>query len=515
MNEQNFDNQIRDSLGDYHSKLDTGALWKHLEPQIAADKKRRQSIFWWWSGAGVLLALGAWAWFALQNPQQFSPASEMAIENQTATQSSPETAASSVVTKPATGEATNPATGVEQTPEEAEEAIATKPTQTPVVETPERLVSKLPKSTSKPGSKRNLPQANTFKQSTLPASGYAPAPANLNAAEPASPVAIAADPKSDAGAVPESAGVVQKEETKVIAQQKNPQTSGASSGAVAEQTPAIMPLSPLAWLELKSLLTTDQMPPVLPVALAKPEKKATKTDLLLRPNFEIGYALKTLEDFLPDSLSNSHVQARLESEEALEYLHGNLLLGARHHSGWYALTGLGYTRITERFSFNAERTEQDSVEGITEIYIGAQGDSTFTAGLVERTRHISYRKRTYSSYTLLDVPLIAGYEWEKGRWSYGAEAGVFLNISMKAKGDALDVNDEFIRLEDTDWFKPSIGISYYGSLRIGYALDDKTRISLGPTFRYVPNIAGDPATTYSFTQKYGLLGLNIGIARRF
>ena len=276
-----------------------------------------------------------------------------------------------------------------------------------------------------------------------------------------------------------------------------------------------MPLSPLAWLELKSLLTTDQMPPVLPVGTTTPRKKTAKTALLIRPNFEIGYAFKTLEGRGPDSIPNPHVPARRESEEALEYLHGNLLLGVRHHTGLYALTGLGYTSITERFSLNTERTERDSVGGITEIYINAEGDSTFTEGMVERIRYITYRKRTYSSYTLLDVPLIVGYEWEKRRWSFGAEAGIFLNISLKAKGDALGVENNFTRLEETDWFKPSIGLSYYGSLRIGYAIDEKTRISLGPTYRYVPNIAGDPNSTYAFEQKYGLLGLNLGIARRF
>jgi len=505
MNEQNFDNQIRDSLGDYHSKLDTGALWKELKPQIAADKKRRRGIFWWWSGAGVLLALGVWAWVALQNPQPISSASEMDVENQD--DLSPAT--SGADTKLASEEKTATTSPFGQTGEATQGAVVANPSQAPVVENPERLVSRLSKSTPKPGSKRNLPQGPTFKQSTPPASGHTPTPANLTASEPASPVASTADPKSDVG-VAQKPGFVQKEETNPsTAQEEVLQTTGAIAGQ------ATAPLSPLDWLELKSLFTTDQMPPVLSVGTTKPRKKTAKTALLIRPNFEIGYAFKTLEDFAPDSLTNFHVPVRRESEEALEYLHGNLLLGARHHTGWYALTGLGYTSITERFSFNTERTERDSVGGITEIYINAEGDSTFTEGMVLRTRHITYRKRTHSSYTLLDVPLIAGYEWEKGRWSYGAEAGIFLNISLKAKGDALDVENNFTRLEETDWFKPSIGLSYYGSLRIGYAIDEKTRISLGPTYRYVPNIAGDPSSTYAFEQKYGLLGVNLGIAFKF
>ncbi|MFM9949088.1 MAG: hypothetical protein ACKV1O_14195, partial [Saprospiraceae bacterium] len=468
MNEQNFDNQIRDSLGDYHSKLDTGALWKELEPQIAADKKRRRGIFWWWSGAGVLLALGVWAWVALQNPQPISAASEMGAENQAANLSS-ETKTSGAETKPASEGKTAKTSPFGQTGEATKGAVAVNPTQAPVVETPAQpvsKVSKLPKSVSKPAGKRNLPQAAAFGKSTPPASDQAPMAANASA--PASPTAGTANPQPDVKTAQEAA-MVTKEEKNPADQEGVLQTTGAIAGQV------IAPLSPLAWLELKSLLNMDQMPPVLPVGTTKPRKKAAKTDLLIRPNFEIGYALKTLEDFAPDSLTNYHLPVRRESEEALEYLHGNLLLGARHHSGWYALTGLGYTSITERFSFNAERTERDSVGGITEIYINAEGDSTFTEGMVERIRYISYRKRTYSSYTLLDVPLIVGYEWEKRRWSFGAEAGIFLNISLKATGDALDVENNFTRLEETDWFKPSIGLSYYGSLRIGYAINDKTR----------------------------------------
>ncbi len=511
MNEQNFDNQIRDSLGDYHSKLDTGALWKELEPQIAADKKRRRGIFWWWSGAGVLLALGIWAWVALQNPQPISSVSEVGVENQAANLSS-ETKTSGAGTKTASEEKTATTSPFEQTGEATNGAVVVNPTQAPVVETPEQPVSKvsrLPKSVSKPAGKRNLPQAAAFGKSTPPASdGQAPIAAKANAPVPASPTTGTANPQPDVKAAQEAA-MVTKEAMNPAAQEGVLQTTGAIAGSV------IAPLSPLAWLELKSLLNLDQMPPVLPVGTSKPSKKTAKTDLLIRPNFEMGNAFKTLEDFASDSLTNYHLPVRRESEEALEYLHGNLLLGARHHTGWYALTGLGYTSITERFSFNTERTEIDSVGGITEIYINAEGDSTFTQGMVERTRYITYRKRTHSSYTLLDVPLIAGYEWEKGRWSFGAEAGIFLNISLKAKGDVLDVENNFTRLEDTDWFKPSIGLSYYGSLRIGYAIDDKTRISLGPTYRYVPNVAGDPNSTYDFEQKYGLLGLNLGIAFKF
>ncbi|NUO03617.1 MAG: hypothetical protein HUU01_23630 [Saprospiraceae bacterium] len=515
MSDQNFDHQIKDSLGDYHSKLDTSALWKQLEPQLAADKKRRRGIFWWWSGAGVFVAFGVWAWFALQNPQL--NADGMAVENG-AIKQLPETAASGLTSPSPNGTASqttaSPAAPIEQTTQASEESATTTPAQAQAIETQKGLVSRVPKSISKSDPKRSLPKAASSNPITKQAPGQSLVPGIVPDAVSASPIATATDPQSGFRRA-ENVGFGQQEVANAAINQENTPVSDPGNKALVSEAQPTGLLSLPAWQELTPSLTTRQMPPVLHLDAKKLPKKKAKTDLLLRPNFEIGYALKTLEDFLPDSLPNAHVQIRRETEEALEYLHANLLLGARHHSGWYALTGLGYTSITERFSFITERMERDSIEGITEIYINAQGDSIFSNGLVERTRYFTYRKRTYSSYTLLDVPLIVGYDWEKDRWSFGAEAGVFFNISMKAKGDALDPNADFIRLEDTDWFKPGIGISYYGSLRIGYALDEKTRVSLGPTFRYVPNIAGDPATTGKFKQQYGLFGLNIGIARRF
>lgn len=502
MNEQNFDNQLRESLGNYPSKLDTGALWKQLEPQLAADKKRRRGIFWWWSGAGLLLlALAIWGWYTVQTPKFYSTAPEKAIGNQAG--QSPETTASEAATGLATGAEKPDAPPAVTAPEVIQSAGTETPSQSPALENAKQAaVSKLPKSTSNPSGKRKLPKKALSQNG---GTAFPSIPAETNAAIPA----VSFDLKA-------TKPVVISTNTQGMQNTEPAPIAGTNLSvpqlAAPENRPISEPLSPLAYLEIKSLVLQDKRFPLLPVTLAKPRKKAAKTDLLIRPNFEIGYAFNNLGGSLPDSASY-HLRARRESEDALEYLHGSLLVGARHHTGWYALTGLGYTSITERFSYNTARTEQDSVTGITEIYINAQGDSIFTEGFVERTRHITYRKRTYSTYTLLDVPLIVGYDQEKGRWSYGVEAGVFLNISLKAKGDVLIESLDFNRLEDTNWFKSSIGLSYYGSLRVGYALDDKTRISMGPTFRYVPDIS-DPDTN-DFKQGYGLLGLNLGIARRF
>ncbi len=497
MKKQNFDHQIRERLGDYRSELDTEALWKDLAPQLAADKKRRRGIFWWWSGAGVCLILAVWGWFATQNPQQLSAEQEKASEQQVA--QSREVAALEAASTPSHLEETSNVQSTSEVATGVQETASINPLPASGGAMQKQSISRLPKSKAALTGSRNLPNVS------LPENK-----ARLSRLSPSEKVTVRDNPGlTSAGNVAIKATAPSEQEQEGAQQlgmetQSKPQT-GAENGNTA--------LSTLTFLEIKSLMLQRELPAKAATKQSKTPKPEKRRDFLIRPNFEIGYAFKTLNDRISPDSADYHLLARRESEEALEYLHGSLLLGMRHPSGWYALTGLGYTRITERFSYNATSIERDSVGGITEIYINAEGESILTEGLIERTRHIHYLKRTYSSYTLLDVPVIAGYDREKGRWSFGAEAGVFINISLKAKGDALDRNGDFIRVEDSDWFKPSIGLSYYGSLRVGYALDKKTRISLGPTFRYVPDISNRDNSDY--VQRYGLFGLNLGLARQF
>jgi len=253
---------------------------------------------------------------------------------------------------------------------------------------------------------------------------------------------------------------------------------------------------------------------ILPIPAAVIPAKPTreKTAFVLRPEAGMGLVFKSLQSHPGDS--SDYCRARLDTEDALEYVSAGLLAGVQHRSGVYAFAGLGYTRINERFYTSGSRTEHDSIpDGIVEIYIDSNGDSLITRGNVPVTRYITYRKRTYNQYTLLDVPVLLGYQWQQDRWSLGIEGGVYVNLALQSRGDILSESGDIISLQDADnVMRPRIGLSYYGSLRLGYAFDDKTQLSLAPSLRVLPNFTtGD----YRLIQKYTLLGLNVGLTRKF
>lgn len=267
-------------------------------------------------------------------------------------------------------------------------------------------------------------------------------------------------------------------------------------------------------IETRKFLLTREVG-ILPIPsaniLAKPGRK--KTAFVLRPEAGMGLVFKTLQSHPGDS--SDYRQARLDTEETLEYVSGSLLAGVEHSSGFNALAGLGYTRINERFYTSGSRVEYDSIpDGIVEIYIDSNGDSIITRGNVPVTRYIAYRKRTYNQYTLIDVPVLLGYQWRQDRWSLGVEGGVYVNMALQSKGDILAEDGAIISLGTTEnVMRPRVGLSYFGSLRLGYVINDKTQISLAPTLRVFSGSFTEKE--YRLSQKYTLAGLNIGLSRRF
>lgn len=71
---------------------------------------------------------------------------------------------------------------------------------------------------------------------------------------------------------------------------------------------------------------------------------------------------------------------REQTEQPFEWQGFTLQGGVQHRHGWYALVGIGRTQITERFNMNRTRTEPSEVHFVSEVYIGANGNSTLTWG---------------------------------------------------------------------------------------------------------------------------------------
>ncbi|NUQ26022.1 MAG: hypothetical protein HUU34_18895 [Saprospiraceae bacterium] len=458
MSDPQFDDHLRNTLSGHRTPLDTEALWDRLSPLLAEDKKRRRGFFWWWAGAAALvLAMGLlWA-TGWEGERVRGREGERVRKGDVATNVAS-------LTDSLTAEFRR----VTQSNHRDKNASAYPP----------RNSAKLSGEKISP---EFSPKLTTLDFATLGLNDY-------------TTVRPADDTNSPLGAGGVTGGGREGERERG--------REGCVCQANVVETIKMR----------KAQLTREQQNMQIPAAIIPPQPAKKKTTFVVRPEAGMGLVFKTLQSHPGDS--SDYRRARLDTEDALEYVSGTLLGGVQHSSGFYALAGLGYTRINERFYTSGSRTEYDSIpDGIVEIYIDSSGDSIITRGSVPVTRYITYRKRTYNRYTLLDVPVLLGYQWRQDRWSLGVEGGVYVNLALQSGGDILSENGDIISLQDADnVMRPRIGLSYYGSLRLGYTLGDKTQISLAPSMRVLPSFT---AADYRLIQKYTLIGFNVGLTRKF
>ena len=101
----------------------------------------------------------------------------------------------------------------------------------------------------------------------------------------------------------------------------------------------------------------------------------------------------------------------------------------------------------ERVAFDDTITEINDVPGITEIIVSSNGDSTFVMGTVQETTVTTIEKRQYVRYKLLEVPVIFGWHTKDRNdtgWTFGVEAGVVPNLSLRTNGFIFDEDLESI-----------------------------------------------------------------------
>ncbi len=454
MSQQDFDRHLKTSLDRYPSELDTEALWNDLAPHLTPRKKRRRFIFWWWTGAGLLLTLACWGGYLVIGYRNDQVPSMPVKANQGSIQAA-------------------------DTRDEINPLSFDQP-------------DKPEKGAVQPGTAVKKPE--TGESSALPPKDTEYAETNiLSAIEP--------DPKQGReGALPEQNDAPLNNDFAIM---NEPATDEQTIRRAWED----MDLLPA----LRGQFLPDTLVLSLPVVLlpSTPDQVAGWRRIF-RVESGIGKTFKTLRQ---DSAS-VYLTTRRTTERPLEYISASLMGGMQHRSGWYFMTGVGYTRINERFEFQRRYTETETLpDGVTGITIGPGGDTTFTYGPLETIHSFFYRKRTYNSYTLIDLPLVAGFSLERDRLSLALEGGVVFNLRLKAQGEIFDRLDGYIRLEDSEYFRANAGLSYFGSLRLGYAVNCNLQVSVSPFFR---GFSGSFTTDeIGMTQKYTLVGVNLGARWRF
>lgn len=208
---------------------------------------------------------------------------------------------------------------------------------------------------------------------------------------------------------------------------------------------------------------------------------------------------------------NDLVALREKYEKQLETSHLGVQFTAEHKSGLNFSTGLQYTRMVELYERNETVVVEDSIFGVAYLAVNPNNDTISVMGQIPHKEITEFERKHFNKYTMFDIPFLVGYSTKNGDWDWGAQAGVFTNLSLKAKGAFL--KNELEEEEIKNLFKSKIGLSYYLGGSINYGLNDKVTIGVNPYMRYFSNnFAKD---TYGVSQKYMLYGLDLKLISNF
>jgi hypothetical protein len=218
------------------------------------------------------------------------------------------------------------------------------------------------------------------------------------------------------------------------------------------------------------------------------------------------YAQQTLRSKSPESLN--HLRQRQNSESArLSYSTG-FRIAAASNVGLRVSSGLVYTQINERLTFNA------GSRLFIEQIIDAGGQITYDTMLVE-----NYQETHNNRLSFIQVPLLLGYEKRVGKFRVGLNAGALLNLHFGAKGKVVSPATEqpidFGQEGDRNVlpiFEQRATAALYGGLSVAYNLHSRYSLIAEPYFKTHPRALSSEA--YNLQENYWMTGLQLGMRMR-
>lgn len=188
-----------------------------------------------------------------------------------------------------------------------------------------------------------------------------------------------------------------------------------------------------------------------------------------------------------------------------------------HFRGGLALrSGLTYTDIMERFRTNDPDAE---ITRVITVKIDTIFEGPSPVIKIDTLSIVEYGQRDkvdLNHYRFVDIPLIVGYEMDRGRWFMSLNAGLLFNIATAQRGTILAMDGKPMSI-DSDAadsrhpYRTRVGISFQMSLGLNYALAPRLHLILEPQFRVWLRPLNLP--NYPIDQKYVNAGLAIGIRR--
>ncbi|MEL6836359.1 MAG: hypothetical protein AAFP77_25400 [Bacteroidota bacterium] len=219
------------------------------------------------------------------------------------------------------------------------------------------------------------------------------------------------------------------------------------------------------------------------------------------------YAHQTLKAKTSESLD--HLRQRQDSESAGVSYTGGFRLAASSNVGLGLRTGLMYTQINDRFTFNVgSRMDVSVIFGPNGEVI--RTDTVYTEGYEDTRRN---------KLQFVEIPLLLGYERQWGKLRVGVNAGAVLNLYFGAKGaiyspataEAIDFGQQGDR-DVLPIFERQATAAWYAGLSLAYNLHSRYSVIAEPYFKTYPQALSSGA--YDLQQNYWLTGMQLGMRMR-
>lgn len=463
---ESLEDKLKDKLTARRPHVDADAIWAAIEPEVDAinrRKKRRGFIWIWWLGAIVASGAIGYYFYTSNNGQLVetkAPASDLSsatitsggIENHTAQDLVEATANAGSETKISTENANaSPINLLNEPAPTASSATSSNPVNS-INKQRKNLVEK------RPEMEPEMVATNTVSNSSI----------------------------ND---------FINKESGNVYA---------IKPEAIHE-----IPSLSLAYFKAKSDLPKLVLNANPPVEKAPP---APRNHYNFAASMQGSISFIDRELALADTSGQELKKLRNLSEKMLESYQIGIGFTYNHRSGFGLSTGVNYTQINELFESKSTVINVDTIYGIKYLAISLDDDTTAIYGDIPVTTKTTFQKKHYNKLRMVDIPVLAGYEFLFRKATVGLQAGVFVNLKLQAEGQILNSASETIQLEEANIFKPRIGLSYYFGASAGYKLSDNMEAYISPFMRYFPKSF---TKDYPLSQRYNLYGANIGIRYRF
>jgi len=222
-------------------------------------------------------------------------------------------------------------------------------------------------------------------------------------------------------------------------------------------------------------------------------------------------------DFNKKSLigdDTAYINSRLNTEKAAFSFSSGFKLGYKFRNNLVLRSGFEYLSIKEKF--HVVLKELASTQTIITIDTINHSDGS-TEIVRDTTIKENYNDKSFdnvNSLTMINIPIIFGYEFKNRNNSFGLNMGVIINLISNNKAQILNKFNEVIDLENSgNIFNNGFGIALYNSIYYARSINSKYDLFVEPKLKYyLKTFAED---NYPVQEKYVNFAFSLGARYHF